>query len=276
MRKQIPVIIGFGLSLGLSLSAEAWNSVGHRIVAQIAYDQLTPQAKQIYNSYNHALDEVYGPRSLVSAAPWLDRLRYRNELWLQPIHYIDIPYSIDNTPVIEPDKINAVSAINEAISILKSETASNYDKGFSLRILLHVIGDIHQPMHAVSLFSKSYPKGDQGGNLITLAPNPVASNLHAYWDNGGGYLKTHYSYQSIVKKAHSLEKRWPCDANSDLLNPSQWAEESHQLAVELAYLLKNGDKPSKAYQHAVKTTVKQRLATAGCRLGNLLNKLAKN
>jgi hypothetical protein len=274
MRKQGIILVV--ISLGLSVSAHAWNSLGHRIVAQIAYDQLTPQSRQIYNSFNHALDGVYGARSIVSAAPWLDRLRYRNELWLQPLHYIDIPYSIDNTPAIEPDKVNAVYAINEAISILKSKTASTYDKGFSLRILLHVIGDIHQPMHAVNLFSKSYPRGDQGGNLVTLAPNPVASNLHAYWDNGGGYLKTKYSYKSVAKKAQLLVKGWPCDVGSELLNPVQWAEESHQLAVELAYLVNKGDKPSKAYQRSVKTTVKQRLATAGCRLGNLLNKLASN
>ncbi|WP_419418702.1 S1/P1 nuclease [Legionella sp. D16C41] len=274
MRKRISLVAA--LSLGLSLSAHAWNSLGHRLVAQIAYDQLTPQAKQLYDSYNHELDQVYGRRSLVSSAPWLDRLRYRNELWLQALHFIDIPYSIDNTPTVEPDKVNAVYAINEAISILKSKTTSTYDKGFSLRVLLHVIGDIHQPMHAVSLYSKNYPNGDKGGNLVKLAANSVGDNLHAYWDNGGGYLKKRYSPKTIAKQAQLLQKRWPCSANTELLSPEQWAEESHQLAVELAYLIKEGEQPSKAYEHTVKATVKQRLATAGCRLGNLLNQVAKN
>ncbi|STX29147.1 3'-nucleotidase/nuclease [Legionella beliardensis] len=278
MRRKVPTLAILGLSVGFSFTANAWNSLGHRIVAQIAYDQLTPEAKQIYNRYNHALDGVYSAKSLVSAAPWLDRLRYRNELWLQAMHYIDIPYVIDKTPPINPDKINAVYAINEAVSILKSETASSYDKGFSLRVLLHVVGDIHQPMHAVNLFSVNYPKGDQGGNQVVLGANSVATNLHAYWDNGGGFLKPKqgYSYKYVVKQAHLLEKRWPCHVNRDEPSAKQWADESHQLAIKVAYLLKKGDKPSKIYQQSVKTISKQRLAMAGCRLGKLLNQLVKN
>ncbi|KTD23506.1 3'-nucleotidase/nuclease [Legionella maceachernii] len=251
-----------------------WNALGHRLVAQIAYHHLTDHAKQTYNRYNHALDKVYRKQNLVNSAAWMDSLRFRKEVWLQEKHYIDQPFSADGTKVILPAKVNAVSAIEEAKTVLRGHS-SDFDKGFSLRVLLHVVGDLHQPLHAINQFSVQYPRGDKGGNLVHLGKNSVAANLHAYWDRGGGSLYKKQSYKQLIKIAYRIEEVWPCQLEKMNLEPKSWAKESYQIAIQKAYLVKPGQKPDKKYQHMVKRVTEQRIALAGCRLAALLNALAE-
>ncbi|KTD08165.1 S1/P1 nuclease [Legionella jamestowniensis] len=264
------------LIFAIAGNSYSWNSLGHRLVAQIAYHHLNSHAKQLLNHYNHALDKVYRPQSLVNAAAWLDSLRYQNDLWMGQRHYIDIPFSVDGTELIEPCEINAVTAIVLAKQLMQDSSVTVFEKGFSLRILLHIIGDIHQPLHAVSQFSIAHPKGDKGGNLFPLKDNPVATNLHAYWDKGGGWLNTnkHYNAAQLSKIARHIEKHWPCHLQQMNLDPMLWAQESHQLAVQKAYQIRPGQRPSNAYQRMVKNTAEQRIALAGCRLAALLNQIA--
>jgi len=273
------IILCLGMGCLIFANAYAWNSVGHRLVAQIAYDKLSPRAISIFNRYNRYVDQPnskYGPRTLVGSAAWLDSQRRADQLWMQPMHYINIPFSRDNTPLLPPKKLNAVVSIEQARQVLESSMASDYDKGFYLRVLLHVVGDIHQPMHSVSLYSARTRNGDKGGNMYHLKNNPVADNLHAYWDRGGGSLIRNkaYSVSALRRRAKLIEKRWPCDAQNVSLSAQNWADESFQIAVNQAYQLPYGQKPSGMYQKQVKQTSEQRLALAGCRLAAVLNDIA--
>ncbi|ASQ45966.1 S1/P1 nuclease [Legionella clemsonensis] len=272
IRRILLMLIATFAIIGDSYS---WNSLGHRLVAQIAYHHLNSHTKQVLNHYNHALDKVYRPQNLINAAVWLDSLRYQNDLWLGPRHYINIPFSLDGTELTEPAEINAVTAIMAAKQLMQDSSVNDFEKGFTLRILLHVIGDIHQPLHAASQFSIEHPKGDQGGNLFPLNNNSIATNLHAYWDRGGGWLNTgkYYNAAQLSKMARRIEKHWPCHVQQMNLDPKFWAQESHQLAVQKAYQIHPGQKPSKSYQQMVKTTSEQRVAIAGCRLAALLNQI---
>lgn len=271
MNRLIHLLI---LACFLAGKAYAWNSLGHRLVGQIAYNHLSYEAKQRYDRYNHALDKVYRPQSLVNSAAWLDSLRYQNQLWLQERHYINLPFSFDGTKLKPPKKINAVVAIKEAHLSLQSQQTSDFDKGFNLRILFHVVGDLHQPLHAVSQFSAAHPNGDMGGNLFPLKANSIAHNLHAYWDRGGGAFITkgkRVSNSLLRKKARAIERNWPCSPKKMSIDPSQWAEESKKIAMSTAYRLKPGQKPDKNYQLHVMHFSEQRIALAGCRLAALLN-----
>lgn len=271
-------LISLGLGVLIANQSFAWNSFGHRLVAQIALDNMTPQARHAYNHYNYQLDKSYASKSLVSAAPWLDTQRSSSQLWLLPFHYINIPFSRDHTKLLEPNSINAVVAIEDAMRVLNNKSSSTADKGFYLRILLHVVGDIHQPMHTVSEYTWRFPRGDKGGNRVYLAKNPVANNLHAYWDNGGGWLKPRQKYSSsvLIHRAKMIEKRWPCRNFVLHFDPKAWANESHQLAISKAYTVKLGHKPSKAYQHMVSLQTQKQIALAGCRLAFLLNRAASS
>ncbi|MBA2656888.1 MAG: S1/P1 nuclease [Tatlockia sp.] len=251
----------------------AWSSLGHRLVAQIAYNHMTKESKRLCQVYNHALDKIYKPLSLVNSAAWLDSLHKPQERWLRKKHYINLPFSRDNAVLIPPDKINAISAVEEATTILLL-SVDDFSKGFNLRILIHVVGDLHQPLHAASQYSLSLPRGDKGGNLVKLKANPIAPNLHSYWDKGGGFLRSKpYTNKQLKKKAEHIEKKWPCFVEKMNLDPKVWAQESHQLAVNKAYGLTKGEKPDYQYQLMVKNISEQRLAIAGCRLAALLNKI---
>lgn len=265
------------LALLISLvgTAYSWNALGHRLVAEIAYQHLTKAAKKRFNCYNHALDKAYRPQSLVNSAAWLDTVRDPAQPWLGKIHYIDLPFSFDKTPLKPVDKINAVVAINSAEEVLQGQY-SDFDKGISLRILLHVVGDIHQPLHASTLFSKRFRRSDKGGNLFFLKANPIANNLHHYWDNGGGLLISNKKYNAslLAKRAQSIEKRWPCKPQQMTLNPMKWAQESHRIAIHQAYQkISPGQKPTKAYQRQVKAITEHQIALAGCRLAALLEQI---
>lgn len=261
------------LALVSSAKSYGWSSLGHRLVAQIAYDHLSKEAKKRCNYYNHALDKFYRPQSLVNSAAWLDSLRGPNERELAKKHYINLPFTFDGTKLIPANNINVLSAINEAEADLHSES-NDLSKGFSLRILLHAVADLHQPLHAASQFSEAHPQGDMGGNLVRLAKNPLARNLHQYWDKGGGFLTTKtYTNTQLKRRALTIEKHWPCKLASMNLNPKIWAIESHQLAIKKAYLIKTGQKPDKKYQSMVKGITEERLALAGCRLAAILNKI---
>ncbi|WP_133127243.1 S1/P1 nuclease [Legionella nagasakiensis] len=271
-------VLVFILSCLLQPQALGWNALGHRLVAQIAYDHLTPHARSTFNHYNHALDKEYPPQSLVNAAVWLDSMRYHDVNWFNSMHYINWYFSEDASPIPLTQMINALWAIREASHVLESSKANEFEKGIGLRILLHVVGDIHQPLHAASRVSKQLPEGDQGGNLVHLGNNPVADNLHAYWDKGGGLLlgKRHYSRHYVIKWTSAIEKQYPCKPASIDIEPNHWAEESHKLAVKYAYTIKNNEIPTVQYQRNAQKIVKQRLALAGCRLAAVLNQIDSN
>lgn len=256
--------------------AYSWNALGHRLVAQIAYHHLSAKAKEASNYYNGALNKFYPPQNFVNAATWLDNLR-ASQPCLDGIHYIAWPFSFDGTELIPENKLNAILAIEEAKAMIQDTRRSAFIKGIHLRILLHVVGDIHQPLHAVNCFSKRFPKGDKGGNLFCLKANPVAGNLHSYWDKGGGWLwrTRHFSHEQLNKIAYRLEKRWPCQLVKMDLNTKNWAKESQTIAIKDAYQLKFAQKPSKRYQRHTRLLTEQRIALAGCRLAALLNKLTQ-
>lgn len=264
----------FFFCLLLSWGVYAWNAIGHQLVAQIAWDQLTPEAKQMVNAYNRAFSKNKHFSNVIVAATWLDTLRAKDVHWYDHLHYIDWPFSVDGSVLVPVQENNALWAIQQAVSVLSSKYSSQKDKGLSLRILIHVVGDIHQPLHSATQVSKEHPKGDLGGNLFPLAKNNIGSNLHKYWDNGGGILLGQSQKNQIKNKAMQLEKKWACSIPNRTKSPKQWVKESNQLAQAAAYSISPGTKPDKKYQFNTQHLVEKQILFAGCRLGQILNQLA--
>ncbi|TAL62401.1 MAG: nuclease [Legionella sp.] len=257
-----------------ALSAYSWNATGHKLVAQIAYDNLTPEAKKLCNQYNRALNKFSRSGNFVVAATWLDAIRAKDIHWFDSLHYIDIPFSKDDTPLPPVPETNALLGIKHAMEVLKSPKASPNDKGLSLRVLTHVVGDIHQPLHTVSQITNALPKGDLGGNLFLLGKNPIGTNLHQYWDNGGGILIGQSKKFQIKNKAKQLEQKWPCAIVNKLNSPEKWVDASHEIALHAVYTLNPGAIPSKNYQLTAQNLTQKQIVLAGCRLASLLNSLA--
>lgn len=257
------------LWLGLFSTAIAWNAAGHQMIAEIALAQLTPAQQARLWHYNQAVVVGYQPRSLRQAAVWLDWVHCRQGPCknYHYYHYIDYPYTPDGVSGMPPRSVNALTAVYHARNLLQQPGLSDAERGLQLRILMHVVGDLHQPMHAVTLYSRAFPLGDQGGNLFVLGPNRVGKKLHAYWDRGGGYLRHRGPLQQRVQ---ALLKQYPCDVEKMNLDPRIWARESFQVAVHSAYRVSLGERPSLAYQRQTQQITQQRLALAGCRLGAIL------
>jgi hypothetical protein len=261
------------LLLCLQLSqAWSWNASGHRLIAQIAYDNLTPHARARFDAYNHALDKVYEPLSFVNSAVWLDAIRSQGIDWYDKYHYINLFFTTEDIPLPSTTEPNGVWATKQATRILENPKLNDFDKGISLRILLHVVGDLHQPLHAASRVSSLYPNGDKGGTVVILGKNPVAMTLHGYWDAGGGVCKNnHYSVAKIAQKAAEIERRYPCKRTKSEFNA--WAEESYALAINIAYRINPGEIPSEKYQRITRKISEQRISMAGCRLAVLMNRI---
>lgn len=253
----------------------AWNSLGHELVAEMALAQLNPAIITRLEQQNAALKMGYQPKRLTQAAVWLDWFRCQESSCkdFRYYHYIDYPYAPDGTPALPPRSVNALKAVDHALQVLNNSAYSAEEKGLQLRILMHVVADLHQPMHTVSLYRVDFPQGDAGGNRFILGPNRVANNLHAYWDRGGGLLVKHARRKprALKQQARRILKHYPCDMNHVDLNPAVWAAESYQLATQKAYRLEPHDKPSRQYQLEARKMSEQRLALAGCRLAALLS-----
>ena len=269
-------IVNIGIFLFLlitSSSVLSWCATGHKIIGQIAYDQLTPQARRYYAHLNQALNQQEHRYTLVAAAVWMDTLFDPHYLSFKPMHYIDIPESTDDTPLPKIAAMNAVVAVNQAMETLKDKHASSEEQAIALRIILHVVGDIHQPLHTMTQVNALHPKGDRGGNDFHLGKNKIGNNLHRYWDKGGGFLNKKMSNAEVRHCAKELETQWMCPSPD--LELMHWVQASHSLAVRHAYAIKEYEIPSQEYESLVQRDTQQQLVFAGCRLALLLNHLVE-
>lgn len=247
---------------------------GHQVVAQIAYDNLTPAAKKMCQKYLHSRSKRSDSANFIAASIWMDQIKFKDLHWYDTFHYIDIPFSKDNTTLPSIPRVNAVLGIKNAVKVLSSKKTNVADKTLALRILIHLLGDIHQPLHAVTKVSNHLPKGDAGGNLFLLGTNNVGTNLHQYWDNGAGFFMDKGRMYQINNKAQQLEQKWSCALIDTKKNPKKWAKESHTLAINQAYQIKFKEVPNEQYQLNAQNVSQKQSVIAGCRLAALLNDIA--
>lgn len=254
----------------------SWNALGHRLVAQIAYDNINDETKRLFNKYNRVLNRNHKAYGLVNSSVWMDKLYSSEFSYLKPMHYIDIPFTNDNSPLPMYNSKNAVYAVRKASNVLLNPNSSPMEKAIATRMIWHIVGDIHQPLHAATRITNQFPSGDRGGNLVKLKKNPVARNLHAYWDRGGGFLSQQqkYTQRDVKQMAKKIENRWPCHLDSMNLNPMNWASESHTIAINQVYGKFLGEETGYTYQQMTQRISERQIALAGCRLAALSDYLA--
>lgn len=268
-------------------SLEAWNETGHMLVAKIAEEHLEPDVKEEVERLLKILRNFY-PQSLdlMTASTWADEMREHGMDAFSHWHYINIPYdpeqilSATDLEVIQAQTKggNVVWGLEQALSTLKNPKSGDFEKAFMLRFLLHLTADIHQPVHTTTRYSKKFPQGDVGGNLFKL--QATQKNLHSYWDSGAGLFPVYrrplnneamVCFQEYVKNATDA---LPLPEADRLDVPvSEWAQESHELAIAFVYQIEEGSKPSQAYQSQAQQICQERVALAGYRLAHVLNQI---
>ncbi len=259
-----------------SYPAFSWNSVGHELVAQIAYDQLTPKEKNFWKHRIEALRVAYPQENFILASILPDELRKHSVNAFSAWHFIDLPIFLGQRHFhyfINPQ--NVVWAINQSVQVEEAKYANSFEKAFFGSFLIHLVADAHQPLHCASLYSPHFPKGDRGGNLFIIK-NYKTRNLHAYWDQGGGFLNKALIKNSMTLEvtAESLEKKYPkayFAKRATILNPKVWAHESHAIAEKEVYKLSEYSHPSQMYQKNTQEITQEQIVLAGYRLGFLLH-----
>jgi hypothetical protein len=242
----------------LSSGAFGWNDTGHQSIALLTYRELpegvrtkvTELLKQ-HPSYEAWVKDVpAGERDVqafMMAAAWPDAIRKTPED-LPADHYINFPYAPAGASVPEGKTREAVLAkrsvlthLKESVRVLKDDP-DQMRRAKELCWLLHLVGDLHQPLHTTALFSDRLPEGDRGGNALVVAPRDTTlkpgterlPNLHLYWD---GLLGSNQSLGYLSETADRCAKHTRKELENELQKRSvlEWAEEGYQLAVKEAY-----------------------------------------
>lgn len=261
------------LAITCSPAAHAWGDKGHRLVALIAESRLTPVARL-------NIQLLLGKQSLADIAGYADEYRQAHGD-TAPWHYVDIPadattYDRDrDCPATggHPDEVKdspwrdcAADRIPYFISRLRKADISPEDKKLALEMLVHFVGDLHQPLHAI---------GDsRGGNDVYVAflgsqqcGERTRCNLHGVWDYGIIDRRS-LSEKKYIEKLESeiSEHHWDQVSQE---NPKVWAEQSHQMAV--AAWVPSNVSLGRDYYDVQQQVVDRQLAVAGIRLARILN-----
>jgi hypothetical protein len=274
-------------TLYLVSPAFAWNPTGHRIVAAIAYQRLTPRARQRVEALlkRHPDYSTTPARAaFIAAASWPDEIkndpRFYDDLHrgAEPTpllpgfpdmarhtnwHYYDTPYTPDGAPSLKPASPNAL----EILERLTRDNLTPYD----LPWLEHLVGDVHQPLHCITRILKSQRKGDAGGNFVYVSPG---HNLHELWDTLAG---SEITDTFVTKLAASIAAEHPAPQRLDH-TPKEWIDEGFAVAQKEVYTfgLVTGSRQrpirlSQAYLENATSVARERIALAGYRLAALLS-----
>jgi hypothetical protein len=314
-----PSVIAVAILSFIGIAAptcNAWNSTAHEIIAMIASDHLSPKASSaiIAALRNHprlnedllrdaGQSEDPNLAIFLRAATWPDMVRFltnplshteQHSKW----HYVDFPFDQDGAhgpqPVVQWDghsePINLLQAMDKMLAQLRDPQMPKDRKAIDLCWVEHLVGDIHQPLHATSWFSKEYPQGDQGGNLVLVRNGEnVIIPLHTYWDDVEGLS---LDPNNIRKAADRIEAEHPIAQFKDQaadLSVVDWAKESFEIAKRAVY--QNGTLPhaTKAegvadpnsipalpdhYAEQALAAADTQVALAGYRLAAILEQLA--
>ena len=247
------------LLLPLLSFSNDWGKTGHRIVGEIAERQLTEEVKEI-------VYDILNGESLSSVSTWADEMR-SNPDWrpYDKWHYVNLPLDKEYNE-IEHTQANIVVIINRAVEVLKSSTSTKESKKFHLKYLVHLVGDLHQPMH-----TGQYE--DYGGSKIRLKfkgrkGTETNTNLHVLWDSN---LIDDFKMSFTEWSTHLQNKMGRCGVEQKTV--LDWTFESHQYAKDIYTNTKEGDYLSYDYVYKYQPVLEKRLYQAGKRLGNLLNEI---
>lgn len=247
--------------VGLGIIFASWGYTGHRTIGQLAENHLTPAAKS-------AIKDLLGDTSIADACTWADDARRDPQFkatanW----HFLNLPLGLsfkDFKAMIDTiGDDNVYNALRKAENQLADKNTPKQQQVYALKFILHLVGDLHQPMH----ISRAE---DKGGNTIQLNYEGKGTNLHSLWDTK---LLEHESadYKGLALKYDNISaqdiKQWQKDPLV------QWLWESYQISSQLYAEVDAMGKQviDDTYYQKYQPVVQKRIQQAAIRLAGVLN-----
>ena len=233
----------------------SWGKTGHRVTGEVAESYLTENTRL-------EIRKILKDPSLAVASTWADEMRSNSNFrkystW----HYVNMPYNVKYVNSKKSPKGDVVQAIKICKDKLKDSNVSYEDKALYLRFLVHLVGDIHQPLHVGRV-------EDRGGNDIKVKWFGNETNLHRVWD-------THIidDFQmSYTELAKHLQNSFNI-GDISLMTEDEWIDESQQLVNKVYLEVKDKDSLGYNYIYENFDIVKLQLFRAGVRLASTLNNI---
>lgn len=244
----------------LAPNASAWGQKGHDVVCALAERHLTPKAKK-------QIDKILDGKSIVYWACWLDNASYTPEYkYTKTWHYknVDADETYENAALCPTG--DAVTAIYAQIDALKSGTLNKEATALALKMLVHIVGDLHNPMHMGHL-------SDLGGNKWQVQFFDNGRNLHSVWDSGIVDSGHHWTYTEWCDQIDRIDRKTAESISSG--TPDDWAKECVALAAEIYDKTPVGTKISYDYIAQWTPSVEQQFLKGGYRLAKILNDIFK-
>jgi hypothetical protein len=259
--------------------ALAWDAEGHRIIAHLALERLTPKAKaEIATLIAHSPEQATPScqvSSLEDASTWPDCIRPLHGRWdyLARMHFEDIPIC-GSEPLAAycPEGACVIPETKRALAILGDKSRPSVERLQALEEVAHFVGDMHQPLHVAD-------NHDRGGNDVHVIVEGHPSNLHHVWDTEAlEYAVGTHAAAAAAKLEPLIKANARAWARGDL---DSWAAETHAIAV--SYVYRGLAEPpfcgapatdqtiSQAYLDGAAPIVRQQLGRAAVRLARVLN-----
>lgn len=257
MMKRRDLLLLF-LSLCVVRSGFAWGQKGHDVTAYIAECHLTPAAAK-------RVDKLLDGHSPVYYANWLDNASHTPEYaYTKTWHYRNVDEGMTLETMPANPKGDVVQAVTDLVATLKSGTLSPSEESVRLKMLIHLVGDMHCPMHLGRAT-------DLGGNKRAVRYFGRATNLHAVWDTSLVESAHNWSYTEWQRQIDRVS-RSEADAIASG-SPSEWAAETLAICREVYDTTPEGANLSYDYVAAQAPVIERQFLRGGLRLARLLNEI---
>lgn len=245
----------------LPFQSMAWGLLGHRVIGQIAETYLNKKAAV-------EIKKILGNESMAMASNWADFIKSEPSYnYLNNWHYINLPAGLKSEQLsyaLAQDTVtDAYTRIKFLQTELKNKALEQDKKQMYLKLLIHLVGDIHQPMHTGRF-------EDLGGNKIQLTWFGQNSNLHRIWDSDLIEYQQ-LSYTEYARSINFISKNELHNLQSQ--DVAHWVVDSYKISENLYANVKSGDKLSYRYIYDNIGTANQQLLKGGVHLAGILNSI---
>lgn len=241
----------------VSATNPEWGATGHRSIGEIAKMYLSKKAQR-------NVAEILNGQSLAMVSTFGDDIksdkRY-NEFYTW--HYVNMPFGVKYEDSEKNEKGDLVTGIKKCQEVISDKNASMEDKAFYLKLLVHFVGDLHQPMHVGKT-------EDKGGNDIQVRWFNDGTNLHRVWDSD---MINHFdmTYTELANNTDKISKKQVEFLQKGTLE--DWVNETQQHAIKVYGSAEAGEKLGYNYMYENFDLVRSQLQTGGIRLAKVLNDL---